>query len=283
MVDGWRRWRAGVEPIGLVGIVMFGLLALVALLGPWLAPYTADEILRLPDGSSARLLPPGPGHPFGTNGFGRDVFSQVILGSRGALAVGLAAAVSVVAVGMLMGLVAGYCRGIADTVLMRATDIAYSLPLEPAAIILLALTRPTILTTTAAISLLAWRDVARVIRAQVLSTASQPFIKAARLAGAGHLRIMLRHILPNVLPLVLVYLPVSMGRAVLAEAAISFLGYGDPSVLTWGQMLQQAFMSGAARQAWWWILAPGLAINLAVISVFFASRSLERVVNPHLR
>jgi peptide/nickel transport system permease protein len=268
--------------LGLVGVLLFLGLVLVAAFAPWLAPRTAGEMVRLGDGGVARLLPPGPGHPFGTTSLGRDVLSQVILGTRGALLVAVAAALSVVTVGTVVGMMAGYFRRATGTILMRATDVAYALPLEPTAIVLLALTTPSIWTTTAAISMLAWRDVARVVRAQVLSTASRPFVKAASLSGAGHARIMVLHILPNILPLVLVYLPISGGRAILAEAAISFLGYGDPRILTWGQMLQEAFISGAARQAWWWILAPGLAINLAVLSIFFASRFMEEALNPRL-
>jgi peptide/nickel transport system permease protein len=121
-----------------------------------------------------------------------------------------------------------------------------------------------------------------VVRAQVLTLAERPYIKAARVAGASNLRIIFLHLMPNIMPMVLLYIPITVGYAIVAEASISFLGFGDPRQISWGGILQIAFTSGAMRLAWWWTVAPGLAIVLLVISVFFISRALEPIANPSL-
>ncbi len=272
-------WDWGMK-LGLVVMLVF---VAVAIFGPTIAPYDWNEINRNERGVSLSLRPPSQEFWMGTTNMGRDVFSQVLVGARGALAVGCAAAVSVVSVGMLIGLLAGYFRGWVETLLMRLVDIAYSLPLEPIAIVMLSIVSRSFLTTVLAVSMLAWRGPARVIRAQVLSICQRPYIKSARILGAGHARLIFLHIMPDVLPLALMYLPLAFGRAVLAEAAISFLGFGSPDMITWGQMLQQAFVAGAARTAWWWILAPGVCISAVVVSVFFVSRSFEESLNPRMR
>ncbi|MBI4491971.1 MAG: ABC transporter permease [Chloroflexi bacterium] len=279
-----RLARAASWDWGMVlGLVVLAVFLVVAAIGPAVAPYDWMQINRTDRGATVGLQPPSDRFWLGTTNMGRDIFSQVLVGTRGALAVGGAAALSVVTIGLLIGLLAGYFRGWVDSVLMRLVDLAYSLPLEPIAIVVLAIVSRSFVTMVLAISLLAWRGPARVIRAQVLSVSQRPYIKAARIAGAGHTRLLFVHILPDVLPLALMYLPVAFGRAVLAEAAISFLGFGAPDLITWGQMLQQGFVAGAARTAWWWILAPGGCISAVVVSVFFVARSFEDSLNPRMR
>jgi len=133
------------------------------------------------------------------------------------------------------------------------------------------------------ISLLMWRTTARVIRSQVLSVRERGFVKAAKIAGASDLRIIYVHIFPNVLPMTLLYVAFDIAWAVLAEASISFLGFGDPNQVSWGQMLYLAYVSGSIRQAWWWTIPPGLGLSLFVIAVFLVGRQYEKLASPRLR
>ena len=289
-----RRWRprriaaAGLRPLwedklAFSGAVILGLLIVVAILAPALTPYDPMESTTVAGGGLAYLEPPSRAHWLGTNNLGRDILSQILVGTRVALMVGFLAAILVTLVGTTVALLAGYFRGWVDDLLMRLVDIAYSIPLEPLAIVVLSFLKPSIWNIVLVVAVLAWRDPARVIRAQVLSLVERPFVKAARVAGAGHLRIMFRHIAPNVLPLANVYIAIAFGWAVFGEASISFLGFGDPRTISWGQILQQAFLSGAIRRAWWWAVPPGVCIMLAVLSVFFIGRAYEVVLNPRLR
>lgn len=229
------------------------------------------------------LAPPSRDHLFGTTHLGRDIWSQVMYGSRTALLVGVIAALVVNLIGVTVGLVSGYYRGRVDAVLMRIVDIMYGFPLEPFAIILVLIFRPSLWIIIMAIGLLTWRTNARIIRSQVLSLAQRPFVKAAKVAGASNLRIMLVHIAPNILPLAFLQLAVAMGYAITAEATLSFLGLGPPQMYSWGTILHAARLSGAWRTAWWWVIPPGLFICVTVVSVFLISRSLEVLTNPRLR
>lgn len=265
------------------GAVVLAALIGVALLAPALAPYDPLESAPKPGGGVAYLEPPSWAHPLGTNNLGRDILSQVLVGTRVALIVGFLASLLVTIVGTTVALLAGYYRGIVDDVLMRLVDVAYAIPLEPLAIVVLSFLRPSLWNIILVVAVLAWRDPARVIRAQVLSLVERPFVKAARVAGAGDLRIIFVHLAPNILPLSHAYVAIAFGWAVIAETSISFLGFGDPRAISWGQMLHQAFLTGAIRRAWWWAVPPGVCIMLAVLSVFFIGRAYEAVLNPRLR
>jgi peptide/nickel transport system permease protein len=296
-VPASRRWRASraatsqfssvlgqikADPLAIAaGCVLLGFMV-IAVIGPWIVPYDPTERTDGPDGGLAYLFPPSSEHLLGTTNLGRDIFSQLLVGARAALLVGGIAAVAEAVIGVLFGLVAGYYKGFVDNIVMRALDVAYALPIEPVAIVLLVFLGQSIWTVILAIVLLSWRAAARVIRAQVLSVSSRSFVKGARAVGASNPRIMFRHILPNVLPIAVVYLPVGFGNAIIAEAAISFLGFGDPNTTTWGQMLHEVFTAGATDTAWWWVLAPGLAITVVVASVFFVTRAFEDILNPRL-
>ncbi|MEW6399461.1 MAG: ABC transporter permease [Bacillota bacterium] len=273
-------WR---DSLGRIGLVILGCFLIIALCAPYVVPYDPMEMIRKPGGSLARLLPPSREHLFGTTDMARDLFSQVIMGTRVALLVGLLAAVMVGAVGVTAGLVAGYYGGWIDNLLMRLVDMLYGIPLIPFVVILSALVRPSLGNMVLAMSLLSWRSVARVVRSQTLSVSQRPFVKAARVAGASDFRIMFVHVAPNVLPVALVEMSFIVGWAIVTEASVSFVGFGDPAVVSWGKILHQAFITGAMRTAWWWVLPPGIAIVLLVISVFFLARTLEELVNPRLR
>jgi peptide/nickel transport system permease protein len=271
------------DRLALFGVVVLLTYTTMAFFAPVIAPYDPNEILADPEtGLTLRFQPPSLQYPFGTNNLARDIFSQVVYGSRVALIVGFVSAIAVTLIGANVGLLAGYFGGWIDDLLMRIVDVAYSIPFEPFAILLVALIRPSITNLILAMALIMWRAPARVVRSQVLSLSQRPYVKAARVAGASNLRILYLHIAPNILPMVLLYIPVTVGWAIIAEASLSFLGFGDPRVISWGGILQTAFTSGAMRRAWWWTLAPGASIVLVVVSVFFISRALEPLTNPTL-
>lgn len=228
------------------------------------------------------MNPPGGAHLLGTNYYGRDIFSQILTGTRISIGVGLLSALIIVFIGTNLGLVAGYFGGRVEALLMRLTDIAFGIPFFPFAVLLVALLKPSIWNIVITISCLLWRSVARIVRAQVLSLRERPFVRAARVAGASDLRIMYVHIFPNILPMVLLYVAIGISYAVLAEASLSFLGFGDPQMISWGSMLYDAYVTGSISRAWWWTIPPGLCITLFVISVFLMARDWELIANPRL-
>jgi peptide/nickel transport system permease protein len=287
-----RRVRVGLrsagralrrDKFGLVGACCIAMFVIFALFAPYIAPYGPQEFTTDDTGLIAKLQPPSLAHPFGTAALGQDVLSQVIWGSRTAVIVGFVSALLVAFIGTAVGLISGYFRGRTDSVLMRAVDVAYSMPFEPAALLLAVVFGSGLEVMIVAMALLMWRAPARVIRAQVLSLSQRPYVKAARCAGSSPGRIIMRHILPNVLGMSLLYIPIAVGWAVAAEAALSFLGFGDSERVSWGGMLQLAFSSGEMRDAWWWTIPPGLAIVALISSTFFVSRALEPLTNPQLR
>jgi peptide/nickel transport system permease protein len=271
------------DKLGAIGLVILFAFILIGVLAPQLIPFDPMQEQMRPDGSLARMDPPSAQHLFGTNKMGRDVFSQVIAGTRVALVVGFASAIMVTLIGTTVGLIAGYYGGWLDDLLMRITDIVYGIPFLPFAMIMVAVTGPSIWNVIIAIVLISWRTTARVIRSEVLTLKQRTFIQAAKLTGASNMRIIFRHMAPNILPLSLVFSSLAMGWAILTEASVSFLGYGDPLLISWGKILFDAYVAQAMNDAWWWVLPPGLAITLLVMSGFFVSRSLEQVLNPRLR
>lgn len=283
-----RNWHAPLltilsSRIGGAGVLILLVFTLIALAAPLISPYDPLLIQHLPDNNVAQLLSPSSRFWFGTTYYGRDVLSQLIYGTRVAMIVGFVSAFFITAIGTNVGLVAGYFGGRVDTILMRITDVVFGIPFFPFAVVLVALMHPSLLNIVLTISCLLWRTTARVIRAQVLSLRERPFVKAAKVAGAGSLRIMYVHILPNVLPMSLLYIALGIGWAVLAEASLSFLGFGDPNMLSWGEMLYQAYLTGSFRSSWWVVVPPGICIGLLVASAFMVSREVETILNPRLR
>jgi peptide/nickel transport system permease protein len=272
------------DKLAITGAVVLLLVVITALFAPQLAPYDpTDFTVDSKTGAIAALQTPSVHHWLGTTNLGQDVFSQVIYGSRAALQVGVSAALLVMLIGTTVGLVAGYFGGVVDTVLMRIVDVCYSMPFESGALLLAAAFGPSTSTIILALALLMWQSPARVARAQTLSYVSRPSIKAARVAGASHTRIIVRHIAPNVFGVNVVYIPIVAGAAIVGQSTISFLGFGDPSVISWGSIMQLAFATGAFSQAWWWALSPGLAIVVTVAAILALARPFEVLSSPRLR
>ena len=271
------------DRVGMVSAVVLTFFIFLAVAGPSIAPYPPSETIYLENGMQARLLPPSLKHPFGTTNMGQDVFSQTIVGARIAVFIGLISALFIVLIGTNVGLIAGYFGKSVDDILMRITDVAYGIPFIPFAIVLVTLLGVGTLNIILAITTLMWRTTARVIRSQVLSLRERPFVWAAKVAGAGHFRLLYIHIAPNVLPLSLLYMAFGVAWGIMAEASLGFLGLGDPEKISWGQMLYFAFRSGAIRTAWWWVVPPGLSIILVVASCYLVGRTFEVVTNPKLQ
>ena len=280
---GWLRLPKG-DPFAVAGLAIYAVFVLTALFADVVATYDPTEILYTAEFDLASDLPPGEeGHVLGTTSLGRDIFSQIVFGARSALLVGFTAAVMVALIGTVVGLLSGYFGGWIDAVLMRLADIAFGIPFLPFVIVIAAFREPSIWNTVVAMALVLWRDTARVIRSQVLSLRGRGYVEAARVTGSSDLSIIARHIAPNVLPLSFLYGSIAIGWAILTEASIAFLGFGDPDSISWGYMLQDAFASQAlARQAYYWFVPPGLAIILVVSAGFFISRGYENLLFPKL-
>lgn len=266
--------------IGFRVIVVF---VLIAIFAPWIAPHEPWEMMYDKDGNFASLQPPSWEFPVGTTHLGYDLFSQLILATRTTLIIGSVSGLISIVIGANVGLIAGYYGGKIDEILMRLTDILYGMPFLPFIIVLIALFGRKLEFVILAIVLIIWRTSARVIRAQTISIKQRQFIAAARARGCSDLRIIYRHILPNVLPLLLLYAAFNIAWSIITEASASFLGFGDGDTISWGGMLYELWLSGKTRVAWWWFATPSLCIVLLVTSLVFVSRAYEEVANPRLR
>jgi peptide/nickel transport system permease protein len=270
-------------PTGAIGLVLLTLFVVIAVIGPLISPYGPFDVVQTAQGGTARLVPPGSVALLGTTNQAGDVLSQLLYGTRVALMVGVISAVGSVILGTLIGLVSGYFGGWVDETIMRFTDVAFGIPFLPFALIVISVAGPSLSLVILLVTLFLWRTTSRVIRAQVLTLKTRPFVWAARAAGASEARILFVHIAPNVLPLSFLYMAIGVQGGVMLEAALSFLGFGDPNVVSWGSMLNQSFRAGAMRTAWWWVIPPGVALSLFVISVFMVTRAYEELLNPRLR
>ena len=271
------------DPLGAIGLALVTFFILLSLLAPSLAPYGPFEVVHDADRKIVRLVPPNMTNLLGTTNQGMDVLSQTLYGSRIALLVGVLSAFGSAVIGTLIGLFSGYYGGWVDQISMRITDVAFGIPYLPFVLIVISITGPSLFTIILLIIFFLWRVTARVIRSQVLSLRERPFVWAAKTAGASDARVMFTHILPNILPFSFLYMALGVSSGVMMEAALSFLGFGDPMAISWGQMLNLAFTSGAIRTAWWWVLPPGLCLSFFVTSSFLITRSYEEVINPRLR
>lgn len=273
----FRQNRAAMLGLGIIGGVIF-----LAIFAPVLAPYDVHENHYDANNAPETLEPPSLEHPMGTTHLAEDVFSQWVYGSRVSLIVGFCSGLAVLVIGTTVGLFAGYYKGKVDLVLMRVVDVLYGIPALPLVLIIAMFFGNSVWNIVIAMALVLWRTMARLVRSQTLSLAEQPFVKAAKAAGASDLRIMYVHIAPNLVPLMLVEGTFVMGAAILVEAGLSFLGLGAANMVSWGTMLQLTFTSGAIRSAWWWVLPPGLSITLLVVAFFYVSRGIEDITNPVL-
>ena len=264
--------------IGMFGLILILAFIAVALAAPWVAPYEPRALVGKP------FERPGEDHKLGTDQVGRDIYSQLIWGTRISLMVGLFASTFSVAIGTVIGLLSGYFRGPIDTVMMRITDLFITLPSIPLMLILAAIIGRSVWNIIFVIAITGWTGTARMVRAQTLSIKERPYVEAARSVGARDSQIMFRHILPNIIPLIFANAIVGIVNAILSESGLSFLGLGDPTKPSWGLILRYANEAGAmATGRLWFIIPPGVCIMLVTIGFAFSSYSLDQILNPRLR
>ena len=269
------------DPFGKVGILLLAATIVISTLGPWIFPFDPDVVAV---SASELLQPPSAMHWLGTDEMGRDVFSEVLNGSRISLSVGLLATAISMIVGTLIGLTAGFYPARLGNLLMRITDFFLVIPALPLVIVLAALFGRGFGIIVLVIGLTSWPSTARIVRSQVISLRERQFVERIRALGASDLRIVGIHILPNVLPLVFATTVLIIAGSILTEATLAFLGLGDPLHVSWGTMLHFAFEAGAAgRGAWWYLVPPGVGIVLVVLGFTLTGNTLDRIINPRFR
>lgn len=280
---GWAIYKQNLlGRIGLSLLVMFALMAICSFIPPLIDPMY--QPMTGVDPEITKSVGPSLRHWLGTDFMGRDLLSQLLAGTRVAFLVGVSAAFMSIVLGTAIGMVAGYMGRFADTFLMRLADMIMVMPTMLVVLMLAALFgQLTIWTIVLIIALFRWPGVSRVIRAQTLSLKHRPFIEAARVAGASHTRIIFRHIMPNVLPLSFLYMTFRVTSAIIIEAALAFLGFGDPSTVSWGMMLQWVWKTGHMFKAPYWLLPPGICISLITLAFYMLGRAMDEVLDPRLR
>lgn len=270
-----RALRAFVRnPLALVGAVLILVFVVVAVAAPWVAPYDPLGLdLLVP------FEPPSRTHPLGTDNFGRDTLSRLIYGSRISLLVGIVVVGIASLLGTLLGLVAGFYGGWLDALIMRAVEIFYAFPFLVLVIAVIAVFGPSIFNVMWTLGLVSWPVYARLVRAQVLTLRETEYVEAARAAGGGPGRVMLRHILPNALTPILVAATFGIPEAILASAALGFLGLGvQPPTPEWGAMVSEAVTFIRLEPSL--IIWPGVAIMLVVMSFNFVGDALRDALDP---
>lgn len=275
----WSKLRS--NRMGLIGLALVLLAIGMAVFAPWLAPYDPKQPVRVTIDDI--YAPPSPEHWLGTDDAGKDVLSNFIYGARVSLTVGFFASFISIAIGGTIGITAGFYGGRVENLLMRMTDIMLVIPDLPLAVVLVALTKPSLLNIIFVIGILGWTGTARLVRSQTLSVKERKFVMRARSIGAGNLYIIRRHMLPLVLPLMVANTVLVISLAILEESTLSFLGLSDPTTLSWGQMLNFAFTRGAmSAGAWWALVPPGFGIVWVVLGCTLLGHGMEHILNPRL-
>jgi len=259
---------------GLAGLIMFLTLLIMALFAPVIAPYKPTDI------SHDMLSPPSKVHPFGTDHLGRDVFSRVVHGARVSLTVGFVAAGLSALIGIVIGALSGYIGGVFDEVISKIIDSFLMFPVFFLILIIVAVFGRNLVYIMLVIGLTTWPSNARIMRAQTMSIKEKAFVKIARANGESPTRIIFTHIIPNGMYPVVANSAMQIGGAILTEAALSFLGLGDPSVVSWGKMINDArsYMSFA----WWSIVFPGIFTVITVVTFSFIGDGLQQALYPKL-
>lgn len=275
----WRRYRK--NKMGMAGLILVLVFLLIAIFAPLLAdPRGVQEAFA----TGTPFDPPSLRYPFGTDSFGRSVLDLTIWGSRASLLVGFAATAIASLIGASVGLAAGFVGGRTDSVLNSVSNWFLVLPWIPLAIALASVLGPSLLTIIIVIGVTSWASTARLVRAQTMSVKQRPFVERARALGAGQWRVANRHILPNLVPIIIANTVLAVSVAILSETTLSILGLGDPNTISWGTIIEEAFNHGAITSgAWWWLLPPGVAIILVVLGFTMCGYALEEVLNPKLR
>lgn len=273
--DFFRRRMA------VLGTVMLAVVVLAAIFAPLVAPY--NPYARVQVQPEDILAPPSAEHILGTDDAGKDVFSQLIYGARVSLLVGFTASFMTMVIGTTVGLVAGYFGGKVDNILMRFVDFLLVIPDLPLALVIIAVWGRGLPKIIFVIAILGWTYTARLVRSQTLTIKERQYITRAKAVGASNRRIITRHILPQVMPIIVAQSVLDISASILAESSLSFLGLGDPTLVSWGNMLNFAFERAISRQAWWFLLPPGFAILWVSLAVILIGTVIEEMVNPRIK
>lgn len=266
------------QPGAIIGLVVVGVFVLSAVLSPVIAPYSVSA------SSCAVFAPPSGSHWFGCDGAGIDELSLVLHGGAVSMIVGLFATLIAMVVGAGFGILSGYFGGWVDVLLMRITDYFLVVPQIVLMIVIAAVWGPSLSHVIIVIGALMWTGTARVIRAQVMSVRERVYVRRVEALGAGHLRIIFRHILPQVGPLLVANAIIAITAAIFNETALAFLGLSDPNGVTWGTIMEHAFDRAATSAGAWWAIAPaGLAVALFIVGCYLIGRSIEDALNPRLK
>ncbi|MEA2931268.1 MAG: peptide/nickel transport system permease protein [Actinomycetota bacterium] len=273
--DVWRRFLR--NKLAVVGLVMVALVFVTAVAAPVIAPHDP----KVQDMSNT-LAPPSSSHLLGTDENGRDQLSRVIYGSRIAVIVGLSAILLALVIGVVLGSLSGYLGGAWDAVIMRVADVFFAFPLLIGAIVIVLVVGRGLTPVVLALGLFSWATVARLLRSSILSVRESEYVEAARSLGAGKLRIVTRHVLPNSMAPVLVFAMVSVATAIVAEASLSYLGVGlPPDVPDWGNMIAAGQKFFGFKDFLWFF--PSMAVVFTVLGFVFVGDGLRDALDPRLR
>jgi peptide/nickel transport system permease protein len=263
------------------GLVVLGLFVFMAVFAPLLADPEGLEVTKATGGV---LEPPSSEFWLGTDARGRSVLTLLIHGSRISLFVGVLATVISVVLGTLIGLTSGFFGGWVGSILFRFTEWFLVLPFLPLALVIATILGPSLVNISIVIGVTSWPGTALLIRSQALSIKERPYLERAKVLGAGPWHQMSRHVLPNVMPMVFANTTLTVAIAILSETTLSFLGMGDPTRVSWGSMLDDAYSIGAmSTGSWWYIIPPGVCVVFVVLSFTLVGQALEDIVNPRLR
>jgi peptide/nickel transport system permease protein len=260
---------------------MLAVVIIMALFAPWLAPYDPNKRVQVTPEDI--LAPPDAQHWLGRDDAGKDVLSLLIYGARVSLIVGFVSSFFSMFIGTIVGLTAGYYGGRVSNTLMRITDFLMVIPDLPLMLVIISVWGRGLWKIILVISLLYWTYTARLVRSQVISIRERQFVLRARALGASDFRIIMRHTLPQVMPLIITMAVLDISSSIIAESTLSFLGLGDPTLISWGMMLNFAFERAVSRMAWWFLLPPGFAIVWVSLSIILIGNALEEIVNPRLK
>ncbi len=281
LADFWRSFRHDRE--GVIGLCLMLFVVAVAIFAPLLADSSGLSVTKAP---GLPLEAPSARYWLGTDNNGRPVLTLIIWGSQISLIVGLAATFISMVIGTFFGIFAGHFRGLLGGVFNKLTDWFLVIPYLPLAIALAVVFSrlPKLFAVIIVIGITSWPGTARLVRAQTLTVEARPYIERATALGAGHWHQVTRHVLPNVMPLVLANTTLTVSISILAETTLSFLGLGDPLHVSWGTILNQAYSnSGIGNGAWWWVIFPGLAVVVVVRAFNMCGRAMERILDPRLK
>jgi peptide/nickel transport system permease protein len=280
LAQAWSLYRRHLP--GMIGLAILVVVVAMALLAPVISSH--DDLSPANTVDNPTWATPSEHPPLGTDHLGRSVWAQFVWGARISLLVGLAATLIAIVIGSVVGILAGFYRGIGSALLMRLTEWFLVIPFLPLAIVLAAILGASVRNIILVIGITSWPSTARIVAAQVRTLKERLYVERSRALGGSNRHLMGRHILPNVSPIILANLTLTVPVAILSETTLAFLGLGDPTRASWGKMLDEAFAAGAlGRNAWWYYLPPGLGIMAVVLAFTLVGIALEEILDPRLR